>query len=63
MSVEDVAKELGAAVGIALAEGVKAALESGGDLDAGYARMIEKLSDARLSRKVFPDGRYVPPEV
>lgn len=61
MSPAELAKTLGAAVAEALGEGIAAAIEQE-SLDAGYARMLERLSDRRLAAKAFPDGRYVPPE-
>lgn len=60
MTPEEIAKALGEAAVTALAAGTVEALKRE-NLDAGYARMIESLSDARLAAKDFPDGRYVPP--
>jgi hypothetical protein len=57
----EIARALGAAAADALGEGIAAAIEQG-SLDAGYARMLERLSDKRLGAKDYPDGRYVPPE-
>jgi hypothetical protein len=57
----EIAEALAGSFARALGEGVAAAIEAH-DLDAGYARMLEKLSDERLARKTYPDGRYVPPE-
>lgn len=61
MKPEDIAKALGEAAISALAAGTIAGIQAE-SLDAGYARMIERLSDLRLAAKDFPDGRYVPPE-
>jgi hypothetical protein len=60
MTPADIAKALGEAALSALAVGTVAGIEAE-SLDAGYARMIERLSDLRLATKDYPDGRYVPP--
>jgi hypothetical protein len=60
VTLSDLAKTFAADMALALGEGIASLIESG-ELDEAYARALEKLSDARLARKRFPDGRYVPP--
>lgn len=60
MTLSDMLRQLVGDVTIALAQGLAALVESQ-DLDQAYATTIEKLSDVRLQRKNFPDGKYVPP--
>jgi hypothetical protein len=55
-----VASEFFKIVSDAFGPSIIAAIESQ-SVDAGVARMIEKLSDMHLAAKQFPDGRYVPP--
>ena len=61
MTPAEIARALGAAAAIPSPSASAAAIEQG-SLDAGYARMLERLSDKRLGAKDYPDGRYVPPE-
>lgn len=60
MTLADMLRQLVGDVTIALGEGLAALVESQ-DLDQAYAVTIEKLSDQRLQKKSFPDGKYVPP--
>lgn len=60
MNFGELAKTLVSDVAAALGEGL-VALADAHDLDAAYARTIEVLSDRRLAKKSYPDGRYIPP--
>ena len=60
MTIAEMLKALAADVAVALGEGLAALVESQ-DLDAAYAKTIETLSDQRLARRQYPDGKYVPP--
>jgi hypothetical protein len=62
MDLASALKTLAADVVEALSKGVQALIETG-DLDAGYAKALETLSDRRLAQKSFPDGKYIPPGV
>lgn len=58
-AIKEGAKVLGSALAVAFGKGLASLIETG-DIDAAYATAIEHLSDERLSKKQFPDGRFVP---